>query len=264
VIGIITHHNLAAHPHLPMRVSLLAKLEPKKVEEYLDRLPLFTAREIMSHPVITVEQAKSLHDAVQLMLKHNLKRMPVVDEQGKLVGFISRIDIFRAITKYRQRELLEEYLAAGSAKLVRDVQHREHETVHPETPIEQVVELLEKREIHRVAVVDHQHHLVGLISDFELLPLLGNHSLEEGTFISKRTSLAKGRQFKECVERMVAKTAGEVMNRKVVAIEEHRPVEEAIKLMTEKSLKRLPVVDEHGVFKGMISREHLLRTITRL
>jgi CBS domain-containing protein len=37
-------------------------------------------------------------------------------------------------------------------------------------------------------------------------------------------------------------------------------VEEAIWLMTEKRLKRLPVVDDNGRFKGMISRDSLLRT----
>jgi CBS domain-containing protein len=37
-------------------------------------------------------------------------------------------------------------------------------------------------------------------------------------------------------------------------------IEDALGLMTEKALKRLPVVDEFGRFKGMISRDSLLRT----
>jgi CBS domain-containing protein len=36
-------------------------------------------------------------------------------------------------------------------------------------------------------------------------------------------------------------------------------IEEAVALITEKSLKRLPVVDADGRFKGMISRDSLLR-----
>jgi CBS domain-containing protein len=40
---------------------------------------------------------------------------------------------------------------------------------------------------------------------------------------------------------------------------EETSIDEAIELMTEKALKDLPVLDAHGKFKGLISRESLLR-----
>ena len=50
------------------------------------------------------------------------------------------------------------------------------------------------------------------------------------------------------------------MRTDVSAVRETMAIGEAIRLMTEQRLKRLPVVDETGRFQGMISRDSLLRT----
>jgi predicted transcriptional regulator len=43
-------------------------------------------------------------------------------------------------------------------------------------------------------------------------------------------------------------------------VKEDTPLQKALRLMTQKALKRLPVIDKDGKFKGMISRDSLLRT----
>ncbi len=73
--------------------------------------------------------------------------------------------------------------------------------------------------------------------------------------MSKIASTERGR----LQEDLRAKTAGEVMNRDIVTVQEDAPINEAIHLMLDKAIKRLPVVDEQGKFKGMISRDALLR-----
>ena len=58
-----------------------------------DRSPNATlAEEIMSKNVLTVDQEKSMEDAVNMMLDRKIKRMPVVSE-GKLVGMVTASDI---------------------------------------------------------------------------------------------------------------------------------------------------------------------------
>jgi CBS domain-containing protein len=54
-------------------------------------------------------------------------------------------------------------------------------------------------------------------------------------------------------------TAGTVMTTELITAREEMLIEEAIALMIDKGLKRLPVVDNDGRFKGMISRDSLLR-----
>jgi CBS domain-containing protein len=55
-------------------------------------------------------------------------------------------------------------------------------------------------------------------------------------------------------------TAGMVMKTELVTVHDDMMIEEAISLMVEKGLKRLPVIDADGRFRGMISRDELLRT----
>jgi CBS domain-containing protein len=50
------------------------------------------------------------------------------------------------------------------------------------------------------------------------------------------------------------------MTTELITVREEMLIEEAIALMIGKGLKRLPVVDSDGKFKGMISRDALLRT----
>jgi CBS domain-containing protein len=59
-------------------------------------LPLI-ARDIMSKPVITINAESSIQDAIQSMKLNNIRRLPVVNREGKIVGIITDKDVFRAI-----------------------------------------------------------------------------------------------------------------------------------------------------------------------
>ncbi|MCZ7668243.1 MAG: CBS domain-containing protein [Chloroflexi bacterium] len=60
-----------------------------------------TGASLMTAPVITINPTDSLHQAVQKMTSHHLKRLPVVAEDGYLVGWISRVDILRLLDRER-------------------------------------------------------------------------------------------------------------------------------------------------------------------
>jgi CBS domain-containing protein len=55
--------------------------------------------EIMTKNVITVEKEVSINDAATLMDSHKINRLPVVDENNKLVGIVTRGDIIGALVK---------------------------------------------------------------------------------------------------------------------------------------------------------------------
>lgn len=52
------------------------------------------AREIMRHPVVTIREDQTVEDALQLLLRHNINRLPVV-RQGIPVGILARHDLLR-------------------------------------------------------------------------------------------------------------------------------------------------------------------------
>lgn len=56
-------------------------------------------KDVMSKVVITVDEDASLMECIDHMIKHNIKRLPVVDKSGKVVGMLYERDVFFAITK---------------------------------------------------------------------------------------------------------------------------------------------------------------------
>ena len=56
-------------------------------------------RDFMTRPVITVHEDDPLMECVDRILKNRVRRMPVIDKSGKVVGMIYMRDIFYAITK---------------------------------------------------------------------------------------------------------------------------------------------------------------------
>jgi CBS domain-containing protein len=53
-------------------------------------------REIMSYPVITIDEDADIEDAASLMLSHKIARLPVVT-RGHLTGIVTRADIVRGV-----------------------------------------------------------------------------------------------------------------------------------------------------------------------
>jgi CBS domain-containing protein len=70
-----------------MLESLAAQARDKKVEDF------------MSRDVVTVSENEPLMECVDLILKKRVRRMPVLDKKGKVLGMVYLRDIFFAITK---------------------------------------------------------------------------------------------------------------------------------------------------------------------
>jgi len=54
---------------------------------------------LMTKDVITVKEDSSLMDAVDHLIKRNVKRLPVIDKTGKVIGMLYERDVFFAIVK---------------------------------------------------------------------------------------------------------------------------------------------------------------------
>jgi len=65
-------------------------------DQTLYHLPV---REIMSKPIISIAPTCSLKDAIETMQLKNIRRLPVIDQEGKLVGIITSRDLFKMIIK---------------------------------------------------------------------------------------------------------------------------------------------------------------------
>jgi CBS domain-containing protein len=66
------------------------------------------AREVSSQDLITVEPDTNLSDALQLMARYQVRRLPVVDEDDRLVGVVSQADVALETKDKTTGELVEQ------------------------------------------------------------------------------------------------------------------------------------------------------------
>jgi CBS domain-containing protein len=151
-------------------------------------------------------------------------------------------------------------VTVANLRFVADIMRRDTRTVAPDAPADEVIRIIDTDDIQRVAVVDAKGLFMGLISDRDLLAAFGGRGQGFWEYLSCRlTHRSRPDCPAELRKTLQEKTAADVMQTGLVMVGEHTPFEEAIRLMVEKRLKRLPVVDADGRFRGMISREGILR-----
>ncbi len=262
-IGMVTQGDLIYKGGLPLRLGLLKESDNNSRESLINQLGTRYISEIMTTPVVTIQADKLLADAVELMENKRLKRLPVTDGEGSLVGMLSRIDIFRTVMReapdwnaFKAQKIEVQHL-----KQVKDILRRDTQTVFPETTLDEVIRIIDRNDIQRVAVIDQKEKLVGLISDRDLLRYFKPEQEKAWHLLAKikRPFKAEPAKAVELQQRLSKITADKVMTTKLITVNDDMLIEDAIRLMVEKGLKRLPVVDAEGRFKGMISRDSLLR-----
>ncbi len=260
-VGVISQGDLIYRAGMPSRIGLLAQFRSDNIKLILESLSVKQAKDIMS-PAVCIKENELLTDAVNLMLKRELKRLPVTDNKGKLTGILSRMDIFRTITEKSPdwNDFRKQNIPVGDFKYVSDIMRRDTHTVLPETPIDEVLHIIGSNDIQMIAVVDTKGLFIGIISDINLLKAFSDPKESIWDYFINKFSFGqrshKTREFQD----ILSKTAAQFIQTSTITILESTPIDDAIRLMTEQMLKRLPVLDAEGKFKGMISRESLLRT----
>lgn len=114
----------------------------------------------------------------------------------------------------------------------KDIMTTEVVTVSPDTPVEELAKLLSEHKISGVPVVDAEGNVVGIATEADII--------------------AKGKEGK--VE--------DIMTREVVSVTEDTPVEEIARILSDKGIKRVPVLRE-GKLVGIVSRADIVRAFAQ-
>lgn len=138
----------------------------------------------MTADVVTVPPETPILEAQEIMKRYGVRRLPVVNKRGKLVGIVTKSDIQEASPSSATTLSIWElnYLLARTTVEQVMVKVEDLITVSPDDPIERAALLMRKHKVGGLPVVDGGH-LVGIITEsdiFEvLLKLLGVH--QKGT-----------------------------------------------------------------------------------
>jgi len=261
VLGVITSSDLVNQGILPFYLPLLDKTDVDKKDLHNNAYNS-SVSSVMSKPAVTINQDATAQEAANLMTSKKIKRLPVVDDQDKLVGIVSRVDILAAAmhTKAREEDLKPSSQISSSTK-VSDIMRTQVPTVDLGTPILDVVKGLLESPIHRLIVVDEQNKVKGIIGSSDLMNAVSSHNRASIMEIL-RAQILRDERSMEHIRKIRARTAEDVMNREVVCISTDADISSAAELMVKQRKKILPVVDDSGKLVGVIARDEILSSLS--
>jgi CBS-domain-containing membrane protein/nucleotide-binding universal stress UspA family protein len=263
VEGIITGGDLLRHGDLGLRLSIQQELDADTLGDRLRGLARGQklARDLMTRPVHTVEREVDLATAIRLMATRQVKRLPVVDRRGELVGMVSRADILRAIAAMPEPSGEAEGALHHGARTVGDAITTGVPRVGPEAPAEEVLAKLLESPMRRVVVTESDGRALGIISDRDLL---ARTSPDVRPWLLRAlTGGGSGRPSRKAGGAGVnlPLTARDLMAPSLVAVRPEDSIGHAIRLMMQHRVKRLVVVDGEGRLLGLVDRREVLRSL---
>jgi CBS domain-containing protein len=139
-----------------------------------------------------------------------------------------------------------------------EIMTKEVLTVRPDTSVSEIAGLLLDNKISAVPVIDDNRHVVGIVSEGDLLGQPPSGS-------PRAWWLRLFNEAAVCLEEIATArhlTARDVMTQSVVAVLDHTPVDVLATLMRRRQLKRVPVLRDSKLV-GIVSRTDLLEALMR-
>jgi CBS domain-containing protein len=256
ILGIITGGDLLRRGKLGVRLSLHGTLDQAELTAQVKQLESSgrTARSVMTTNPWTVTADASLDEAIHALVRHGIKRLPVVEDGGRLVGIVSRTDLLRALAA--DHPVAPPGIpTVALAHRVGDVAMPGVSTVAPTASAEEVLTAILASPFRRVVVTDANRHVLGIITDREVLAR-GDPANRPSLFdrLAGRTSTISG-----LISGPV--TAASLMDRDVFTIPAEATVADAVQQFLALRVKRLVVVDADRRLVGILDRRAVLGSL---
>jgi CBS domain-containing protein len=147
-------------------------------------------------------------------------------------------------------------------KTVADVMSRDPIVVRPETPLKEAIQILAERRISGLPVVDDAGKLVGIISETDLMwQETGVTPPAYIMFLDSVIYLKNPATYERDLHKALGQTVGEVMSKQPITVSPDKTLREAAKIMNDRNVHRLPVLDSEGHVIGILTRGDVIRAM---
>ncbi|MEW6263248.1 MAG: CBS domain-containing protein [Thermodesulfobacteriota bacterium] len=145
--------------------------------------PVRTARDIMSHPVISVAPESSMSEASELLIRYNINVLVVLDPDGAVLGYVSRQNVSKALYHGLPSYPVSEFMTT------------EFGTVGPEATFDEIQALIVEQK-QRVLPVIENGRAVGVITRTDLLHILTSETKAPSSLVEDSAAPRTGRTKK--------------------------------------------------------------------
>jgi CBS domain-containing protein len=144
---------------------------------------MLSASDIMTTDVITVKKETPLSELAEILTQNHINGVPVVDDEGLLIGIICESDLIRrdkklhiptvvalfdAVIYLESSKKMEEEIKRISATTVEDLYTRKVVTVDEKTPIDEIATIMTQKKIYTIPVMDGDN-LVGIVGKNDVI-----------------------------------------------------------------------------------------------
>ena len=147
-------------------------------------------------------------------------------------------------------------------KTVADVMSRDLIVVRPETPLQEAIQILAEKHISGLPVVDQADSLVGVISETDLMwQATGATPPAYIMLLDSVIYLQNPATYERDLHKALGQTVGEVMTQNPITITPDKPLADAARLMHERKIHRLLVLDAGSKLIGILTRGDIVRAL---
>jgi acetoin utilization protein AcuB len=132
-------------------------------------------KNFMTREVVTVLPETGVEEAYRLMERHNIRRLPVVEEDGTLIGIVTETDVRQVLVPWRssiKRRKEKKFYYLARDEIVEDIMTSEVITIKPNNSITEVARLLHEHKFGGIPVVDDDGKVIGIVTSIDLIALL--------------------------------------------------------------------------------------------
>ncbi|NEP77538.1 MAG: CBS domain-containing protein [Okeania sp. SIO3B3] len=147
-------------------------------------------------------------------------------------------------------------------KTVADVMSNNPISVKPEMPLKEAIKILAEQRISGLPVVNEQEKLVGIVSETDLM--WQESGVTPPPYIMLLDSvifLDNPARYEKQIHKALGETVGEVMTKDPLTTTPEKSLSAAAKLMHDRDIHRLPVLDENEKVIGIITRGDIIRAM---
>jgi CBS domain-containing protein len=153
-----------------------------------------TVADVMSHDPIVVKPKTPIQEAIQIIAERRISGLPVVDDQGKLVGMLSETDlmwretgatppayitILDSVIYLENPKHYEQQLHKVLGQTVQDVMTKGHVfTTKPDCALREAARLMHEKKVHRLPVLGEGNHVIGILSRGDIIRAMASPEVE--------------------------------------------------------------------------------------
>ena len=135
-------------------------------------------------------------------------------------------------------------------------------TVRPETTVREVAEILGSHKLSGGPVVEEDGSLVGIVSEGDLMSKeILPEPPAELCILGAVIYYSGLKEYQEAFALMAANTAEQLMTKTVVTAKAYDDVSDVARLMRDRHIKRVPVLDDEGHLIGIVSRQDIVKML---